>query len=76
MEPEQQAEWYAGSGYLPVSTSAFELPRAKEMEANYPQFRIAAQLYLAASSRPDPWALFLALSSMSTTAYSASKRCW
>jgi len=52
MEPEQQAEWYAGSGYLPVSTSAFELPPAKEMEANYPQFQIAAQLYLAASSAP------------------------
>jgi len=53
MEPEQQAEWYAGSGYLPVNTSAFELPPAKEMEAKYPQFKTAAQLYLAASSAPD-----------------------
>jgi sn-glycerol 3-phosphate transport system substrate-binding protein len=53
MEPEQQAEWYAGSGYLPVSISALELPPAKEMEAKYPQFKIAAQLYLAASSAPD-----------------------
>jgi len=53
MEPEQQAEWYAGSGYLPVSISAFELPLAKEMETRYPQFKIAAQLYLAASSAPD-----------------------
>jgi sn-glycerol 3-phosphate transport system substrate-binding protein len=52
MEPEQQAEWYAGSGYLPVSISAFELPPAKEMEAKYPQFKTAAQLYLAASSGP------------------------
>ena len=25
MEPEQQAEWYAGSGYLPVNLKAFEL---------------------------------------------------
>jgi sn-glycerol 3-phosphate transport system substrate-binding protein len=54
MEPEQQAEWYAGSGYLPVSMSALELPPAKEMETKYPQFKIAAQLYLAASSAPGP----------------------
>ena len=54
MEPEQQAEWYAGSGYLPVSISAFDLPPAKEMEAKYPQFKIAAQLYREASSAPGP----------------------
>jgi sn-glycerol 3-phosphate transport system substrate-binding protein len=48
MEPEQQAEWYAGSGYLPVNVKAFELPAAKEIETKYPQFKTAAQLYLAA----------------------------
>ena len=52
MEPEQQAEWYSGSGYLPVSISAFDLPAAKEIEAKYPQFKIAAELYLAAPSTP------------------------
>jgi sn-glycerol 3-phosphate transport system substrate-binding protein len=52
MEPEQQAEWYAGSGFLPVSISAYELPAAKEIEAKYPQFKVAAELYLATSSSP------------------------
>jgi sn-glycerol 3-phosphate transport system substrate-binding protein len=54
MEPEQQAEWYAGSGFLPVSIPAYELPAAKEIEAKYPQFKIAAELYLATSSSPAP----------------------
>jgi sn-glycerol 3-phosphate transport system substrate-binding protein len=54
MEPEQQAEWYAGSGFLPVSIPAYELPPAKEIEAKYPQFKIAADLYLATSSSPAP----------------------
>jgi sn-glycerol 3-phosphate transport system substrate-binding protein len=52
MEPEQQAEWYAGSGFLPVSISAYDLPAAKEIEAKYPQFKVAAELYLATSSSP------------------------
>jgi sn-glycerol 3-phosphate transport system substrate-binding protein len=52
MEPEQQAEWYAGSGYLPVNVKAFDLPAAKEIEAKYPQFKTAADLYLAAPSNP------------------------
>ena len=54
MEPEQQAEWYAGSGYLPVNVKAYELPAAKDIEAKYPQFKTAAQLYLATSSSPAP----------------------
>jgi len=52
MEPEQQAQWYAGSGYLPVNVKAFELPAAKEIEAKYPQFKIAADLMTAASDAP------------------------
>jgi sn-glycerol 3-phosphate transport system substrate-binding protein len=52
MEPEQQAEWYAGSGFLPVSIPAYELPPANEIEAKYPQFKIAAELYLATSASP------------------------
>jgi sn-glycerol 3-phosphate transport system substrate-binding protein len=54
MEPEQQAEWYAGSGFLPVSISAYDLPPAKAIEEKYPQFRTAAELYLATSSSPAP----------------------
>ena len=36
MEPEQQAEWFAGSGYLPVRNSAYDLPAAKDIIAKYP----------------------------------------
>jgi sn-glycerol 3-phosphate transport system substrate-binding protein len=54
MEPEQQAEWYAGSGYLPASISAYDLPAAKEIEAKYPQFKVAAELCRKASSSSTP----------------------
>jgi sn-glycerol 3-phosphate transport system substrate-binding protein len=45
MEPEQQAEWFAGSGYLPVRNSAYDLPAAKDIIAKYPQFEIPADLF-------------------------------
>jgi sn-glycerol 3-phosphate transport system substrate-binding protein len=54
MEPEQQAEWYAGSGFLPVNNKAFDLPAAKEIEAKYPQFKTAADLYRASSVSSIP----------------------
>jgi sn-glycerol 3-phosphate transport system substrate-binding protein len=45
VEPEQQAEWFAGSGYLPVRTSAYDLPAAKDIMAQYPEFKIPADLF-------------------------------
>jgi sn-glycerol 3-phosphate transport system substrate-binding protein len=42
-EPEQQATWYAGSGYFPIRTDAFDQPAAKEAEASYPYLRVAPQ---------------------------------
>ena len=45
MDPEQQAEWFAGSGYLPVRNSAYDLPTAKDTIAKYPQFQIPADLF-------------------------------
>ena len=44
-EPEQQAEWFAGSGYLPVRNSAYDLQAAKDIVAKYPQFEIPADLF-------------------------------
>jgi sn-glycerol 3-phosphate transport system substrate-binding protein len=44
-EPEQQAEWFAGSGYLPVRNSAYDLPASKEIIAKYPPFQIPADLF-------------------------------
>jgi sn-glycerol 3-phosphate transport system substrate-binding protein len=45
MEPEQQAEWFAGSGYLPVRNSAYDLPAAKDVIAQYPEFQIPVDLF-------------------------------
>jgi len=45
MEPEQQAEWFAGSGYLPVHNSAYDLPAAKDTIAQYPEFQIPVDLF-------------------------------
>ena len=44
-EPVQQAEWFAGSGYLPVRNSAYDLQAAKDIIAKYPQFQIPADLF-------------------------------
>jgi sn-glycerol 3-phosphate transport system substrate-binding protein len=58
VEPEQQAEWYSGSGYFPMRISAYELPAAKEVEAKYPAFRTAVDPFLATpSTRPTQGAL-------------------
>jgi sn-glycerol 3-phosphate transport system substrate-binding protein len=46
MEPEQQAEWFAGSGFLPVSHAAVDLPASRDIIAKYPQFQVPLDLYL------------------------------
>ena len=43
VEADQQATWYAGSGYFPIRSDAFDLPAAKEAEAKYPYLRVAPQ---------------------------------
>jgi len=52
MEPEQQAEWFAGSGYLPVNHAAVDLPVAKDVIAKYPLFQVPLDLYLKAPATP------------------------
>jgi sn-glycerol 3-phosphate transport system substrate-binding protein len=52
MEPEQQAEWFAGTGYLPVSRGAVDLPAAKDVIAEYPQFQVPLDLYLDSPTTP------------------------
>jgi len=47
MEPEQQAEWFAGTGYLPTRTSSYDLPAAQDIMAKYPGFRVAKDIFLA-----------------------------
>ena len=52
MEPEQQAEWFAGSGQLPVSRSSVELPTAREVLAQYPLFETALEQYMGVPANP------------------------
>jgi len=52
MEPEQQAEWFAGTGYLPVNHSAIDLPAAKDVIAKYPLFQVPLDLYLNSPTTP------------------------
>jgi sn-glycerol 3-phosphate transport system substrate-binding protein len=52
MEPEQQAEWFAGSGQLPVSRPSVELPAAQEAVAQYPLFETALGLYMGVPANP------------------------
>ena len=47
-----EAEWFAGSGYLPVSRSSVDLPASQEAVARYPLFRQALDLYLNAAATP------------------------
>jgi sn-glycerol 3-phosphate transport system substrate-binding protein len=53
MEPEQQAEWFAGSGYLSVRDSAYDLPAAQEIMAKYPQFQVPVDAFLASPATPS-----------------------
>ena len=52
VQPEQQAEWFAGSGQLPVSKSSADLPTAREAVAQYPLFDTALGLYLGVPANP------------------------
>jgi len=52
MEPEQQAEWFAGSGYLLVNHKAVDQPAAKGIIAEYPLFQVPLDLYLKAPATP------------------------
>jgi ABC-type glycerol-3-phosphate transport system substrate-binding protein len=39
-EPEQQARWHSGTGYLPTRRSATELPAVTDLWASQPYFKI------------------------------------
>jgi sn-glycerol 3-phosphate transport system substrate-binding protein len=39
--PEQQAEWGARTGYVPIRTSATGLPAIQELWATHPEFKVA-----------------------------------
>ena len=62
MEPEQQAEWYAGSGFLPVNLKAFDLPAAERDRDEVSPVQdgrraLPGDLLLAGAPGPSPWPL-------------------
>ena len=52
-EPEQQAELFAGSGYLPVRLSAVELDASQQVLNKYPYYQVALDLYVGTPSTPE-----------------------
>ena len=52
MEPEQQAQWFAGTGYLPPSRAAIDLPAAKDVLTRYPLYQVSFDLYRNAPADP------------------------
>ena len=54
-EPEQQAEWFAGSGYLPVRNSAYDLPAARTSSPSTLSSRSRPTCSPRQRQRPLPW---------------------
>jgi len=51
-EPEQQAELFAGSGYLPVRLSAYDLEPSRQVVEKYPYYQVAVDLFVGVPSTP------------------------
>lgn len=49
-EPETQARWHAGTGYLPIRTSALDLPEVATLWAARPAYRVAYDQLLASAA--------------------------
>ena len=53
LEPEQQAEWFAGSGFIAIRKSAYDLPAARQAMENYPGFRVAVEGLERGPAKPE-----------------------
>jgi sn-glycerol 3-phosphate transport system substrate-binding protein len=51
-EPEQQAELFAGSGYLPVRLSAYDLEPSRQLLEKYPYYQVPVDLFVGVPSTP------------------------
>ena len=51
-EPEQQAEFFAASGYLPVRLSAYNLEPARQLLEKYPMYQVPVGLFVGVPSTP------------------------
>ncbi len=52
-EPEQQAELFAGTGYLPVRLSAYDLAASRQVLEKYPYYQVPIDLFLGVPSTPE-----------------------
>jgi sn-glycerol 3-phosphate transport system substrate-binding protein len=51
-EPEQQAELFAGTGYLPVRLSAYDLEASRQVLEKYPLYQVPVGLFVGVPSTP------------------------
>jgi sn-glycerol 3-phosphate transport system substrate-binding protein len=51
-EPEQQAEIFAGTGYLPVRLSAYDLEASRQVLEEYPEYQVPVDLFVGVPSTP------------------------
>ena len=51
-EPEQQAEFFAGSGFLPVRVSAYDLEASRQVLEKYPEYQVPVDQFVGAPSTP------------------------
>jgi sn-glycerol 3-phosphate transport system substrate-binding protein len=51
-EPEQQAEFFAGSGYLPVRLSAYDQEASRQLVEKYPLYQVPVDLFVGTPSTP------------------------
>jgi sn-glycerol 3-phosphate transport system substrate-binding protein len=51
-EPEQQAELFAGTGFLPVRLSAYQMDAAREVLQKYPLYQVPVDLSSGVPSTP------------------------
>ena len=51
-EPEQQAELFAGTGYLPVRLSAYDLEASRQVLEKHPEYQVPVNLFVGTPSTP------------------------
>ncbi len=52
-EPEQQAELFADTGYLPVRLSAYDLEASRQVLEKYPLYQVPVDLFVGVPSTPE-----------------------
>ena len=52
-EPEQQAELFADTGYLPVRLSAYDLEASRQVLEKYPLYQVPVGLFVGVPSTPE-----------------------